>query len=168
MGGLWRWFKHLGWDAADTRRHLDTAALARVQARVQASELRHSGEIRVCVEGGLPLSYLRKRLPARARALMLFSKLRVWDTKDNNGVLIYMLMADHAIEVVADRGLARRVPPGTWDTLVQAMRENFRAGRFEAGLLQAVDAVDGLLVAHYALTEGQRNPNELPDPVWLL
>jgi uncharacterized membrane protein len=168
MRGLWRWFKHLGWDAADTRRHLDAAALARVQARVQASELRHSGEIRVCVEGGLPLSYLRKGLPARARALMLFSKLRVWDTEHNNGVLIYLQMADHAIELVADRGLANRVPPGTWDSLVQAMGAHFRAGQFEAGLLQAVDAVDGLLLQHFPLAAGERNANELPDAVWVL
>ena len=165
LSRLPRLFKHRWWDEADTRRVLPTDALARVQARVQASEARHSGEIRVCVEGGLPLSYLWQGLPARARAVTLFGKLRVWDTEHNNGVLIYLLLADRAIEVVADRGLARRVPAETWSTLLAGMREAFRAGQFEAGLLQAVDAVDALLLQYFPLAEGEANPNELPDGV---
>jgi uncharacterized membrane protein len=97
----------------------------------------------------------------------MFGKLRVWDTEQNNGVLIYLLLAEHAIEVVADRGLARAVPPETWQQLVAGMREAFRAGRFEDGLAQAVDRVDALLVAHFPLAAGQANPNELPDAAHL-
>ncbi len=151
------------WDERDAQRVLPAEALARLQARVAAGERRHSGEIRIVVEAGLPLSYVWQRLPARARAVTLFGKQRVWDTEHNNGVLIYLLLAEHAIEVVADRGLARRVDAATWQTLVTHMREAFRAGRFEDGLMQAVDAVDGLLLQHFALAEGQANPNELPD-----
>jgi uncharacterized membrane protein len=98
----------------------------------------------------------------------MFGKLRVWDTEQNNGVLIYLLLAEHAIEVVADRGLARAVPPETWQQLVAGMREAFRAGRLEDGLAQAVDRVDALLVAHFPLAADQANPNELPDAASLL
>lgn len=161
-----RWlriFKHRWLDETDTARALGDAALARLEERVAASERRHSGEIRVSVEAGLPLSYLWRGAAPRQRAIALFGKLRVWDTEANNGVLIYLLLAEHAIEIVADRGLARHVPQAHWDALVGGMREAFRAGRFEAGLAQAVDAVDAMLVRHFPLAEGQHNPNELPD-----
>jgi uncharacterized membrane protein len=161
-----RWtriLKHRWLDETDTARALDAAALQRLEARVAASERRHSGEIRLCVEAGLPLSYLWRGATPRERALAMFGKLRVWDTEANNGVLIYLLLAEHAIEIVADRGLARQVPQAHWDAVVGGMREAFRAGRFEAGLEQAVDAVDAMLARHFPLAEGQRNPNELPD-----
>ncbi|KPF54546.1 hypothetical protein D621_09400 [beta proteobacterium AAP51] len=160
---LARLFKHRWLDEADARRALGPEALARLQARVAASEARHSGEIRLSVEAGLPWSYLWNDLSARDRAVTLFGKLRVWDTEHNNGVLIYLLLAEHAIEIVADRGLARRVPQAQWDQLIAGMREAFRAGRFEDGLAQAIDAVDGLLAQHFPLAPGQANPNELSD-----
>ena len=93
----------------------------------------------------------------------MFGKLRVWDTENNNGVLIYLLLAERAIEIVADRGLTRHVSQLHWDTLVGGMREAFRAGHFETGLAQAIDAVDALLVRHFPLAAGEANPNELPD-----
>ena len=112
---------------------------------------------------GLPLSYLWRDAPARERAIMMFAKLRVWDTEHDNGVLIYLLLADHAIEIVADRGLDRRVAAGTWQAMAQQMSAAFKAGRFEDGLAQAVDRVDALLQQHFPLADGERNPNELPD-----
>ncbi len=161
-----RWLrilKHRWTDETDAARALSPEALARLEQRVAASERRHSGEIRLCVEAGLPLSYLWRDATPRQRAITMFGKLRVWDTEHNNGVLIYLLLAEHAIEIVADRGLTRVVPPETWGQMVAGMREAFRAGRFEDGLAQAVDAVDALLAQHFALAEGQANPNELPD-----
>jgi uncharacterized membrane protein len=163
-----RWLrilKHRWLDETDAARALGAPALQRLQARVAASEKLHSGEIRISVEAGLPMSYLWQRLRARDRAIMLFGKLRVWDTEHNNGVLIYLLLAEHAIEIVADRGLARQVPQAHWDALVSGMSGDFRAGRFEEGLTQAVDAVGNLLQRHYPLAAGQANPNELPDDV---
>ncbi len=94
----------------------------------------------------------------------MFGKLRVWDTEHNNGVLIYLLLAEHAIEIVADRGLARHVPQAQWDALLAGMQSAFRAGRFEEGLAQAIDAVHALLLQHFPLAEGQANPNELAGP----
>jgi uncharacterized membrane protein len=158
-----RFLRHRWMDDGDTRRALGDAALSRLEARVQASEKLHSGEIRLLVEAGLPLSYLWKGLPARARAVTMFGKLRVWDTEHNNGVLIYLLLADHAIEIVADRGLARHVPQAHWDSVLAGMREAFRAGHFEQGLLLAIDRVDEMLRHHFPLAPGQLNPNELPD-----
>ena len=158
-----RLLRHRWLDESDTHRALPAEAASRIAAQVKASERRHSGEIRICLEAGLPLSYLWKGLRARDRAITLFGKLRVWDTEANNGVLIYVLLADHAMEIVADRGLSRHVPPAEWARIVQSMREPFRAGRYEAGLAEAIQAVDALLVQHFPLAEGQRNPNELPD-----
>jgi uncharacterized membrane protein len=160
---LLRILRHRWFDETDARRALGQAALDRIALKVQASEQRHHGEIRVCVEAGLPMSYLLRGATARERAVALFGKLRVWDTEDNNGVLIYLLLAEHAIEIVADRGVSRHVPKDHWAGIVGAMREEFRAGRFEAGVLQAVDAVEAVLVQHHAAIAGRANPNELPD-----
>jgi uncharacterized membrane protein len=134
-----------------------------LRQRVAASERRHSGEIRVCVEAGLPLSYLWRGSSARDRAITMFGKLRVWDTAHNNGVLIYLLLAEHAIEIVADRGLNEHVAAAHWQPIVAGMREAFRARRYEDGLNAAVDAVDALLAQHFALAPGEPSANELPD-----
>lgn len=160
---LARLLRHRWWDEADARRVLPAAAIARIEARVHESERQHTGEVRVVVEPGLPLSYLWRGRPARERAIRLFGKLGVWDTEHNNGVLIYLLLAEHAIEVVADRGIDARVDPAVWRTLVDALRADLRAGKFEAGLLAAVDAVGALLAQHFPIAAGQPRRNELPD-----
>jgi uncharacterized membrane protein len=167
--GHWitRLLKHRRLDEADAKRLLGDGALERIKARVAASEARHSGEIRVCIEAGLPLSYIRREARVRERAVMMFGKLRVWDTEHNNGVLIYLLLAEHAIEIVADRGLSRRVDAAQWQAIAAAMAQAFRSGQFEAGLNQAIDAVDALLTQHFALAPGETNPNELPDAPYL-
>ena len=163
--GHWvaRLLKHRRFDERDAQRLLGAGALQRIEARVTGSELRHSGEIRVCVEAGLPWSYLRRGATPRERAVAMFGKLRVWDTEHNNGVLIYLLIAEHAIEIVADRGLARRVDAAAWQQITTTMKAAFQRGEFEAGLNRAVDAVDALLREHFALAPGETNPNELTD-----
>jgi uncharacterized membrane protein len=163
MNRLLRILRHRTFDETDTRRAIGPAVAQRLQQRVHASERRHSGEIRVCVEAGLPLSYLWRGLAARDRAITMFGKLRVWDTEHNNGVLIYLLLAEHAIEIVADRGLNRHVNAEQWAAIVATMRDAFRAGRHEEGLSAAIDAVDALLLRHFPLPAGAANPNELAD-----
>lgn len=158
-----RTLRHLWLDADDAHRALDDAALDRLQKRVAQSERLHSGEVRVCVEAALPWSYLRRDATPRERAITMFGKLRVWDTEHNNGVLIYLLLAEHAIEIVADRGLARRVPQAEWDRLTAGMAEAFRDRRYEEGLGRAIDAVEGLLIRHFPIAEGAERANELPD-----
>ena len=161
-----RWLrilKHRWLDEGDARRALGAQSLERLRARIAQSETTHSGEIRLCIEAGLPLSYLWRDATPRERALALFGKLRVWDTEHNNGVLIYLLLAEHRIEIVADRGLAHKVDAARWRDLADGMAAAFRERRFEAGLAQAIDGVDAALREHFALAAGAANPNELPD-----
>ena len=160
---LARLLRHRWIDEAHVRRMLSADALERLTQRVAASERRHSGEVRICIEAGLPLSYLWRGAPARERAVMLFGKLRVWDTEHNNGVLIYLLMAEHAIEIVADRGIDARVSAQDWAAMAQRMGTAFRDGRFEDGLTQALEEMSALLVKHFPLAEGEPDRNELPD-----
>ena len=160
---LARLIKHRLFDEDDAQRLLGKDALARIEARVGSSEKRQSGEIRVVVEAGLPLSYLRRNATPRDRAVKLFGKLGVWDTERNNGVLIYLLLAEHAIEIVADRGLNRRVDAAEWAQIAASMQGAFQNGDFEGGLLRAVDAVDALLVRHFARQASDGDVNELPD-----
>lgn len=160
LARIWR---HRWTDEAAVRRVLPADLLQRLTRRVGASERRHSGEIRICVEAGLPMSYLWRHASARERAVMLFGKLRVWDTAHNNGVLIYLLLAEHAIEIVADRGIDAHVDDAEWTAMTQRMSAAFRDGRFEDGLTQALEEVSALLVEHFPLAAGDADANELPD-----
>ncbi len=163
MNKINRWLRHSLKTPQSVNRAFPPAVLQRIQEAIAESEQTHSGEIRFAVEPALPWSYLRRNAPARERAEMVFAKLRVWDTEDNNGVLIYVELADHRIEIVADRGIARHVPNARWDEVSNMMREQFRAGEFEAGSIAAVRAVSAILAERFRLADGARNPNELPD-----
>ena len=168
-GNRWtRLLRHRWHDVRDARRALGDAGLQALQARVAASERAHTGEIRICVEAGLPVSYLWRGATARERAVTVFGKLRVWDTAQNNGVLIYLLLADHRIEIVADRGLNALVPQAQWSEVAARMAAAFRERRFTDGLVAAVDEVHALLVTHFPAEPGAVNPNELPDAVVLI
>lgn len=145
------------------RRAFPEETLTRIGRAIAESENSHSGEIRFAVEAALPLSYLRRDAPARERAAMMFAKLRVWDTDQNNGVLIYVELADHQIEIVVDRGIGRHVAAGQWTAIAASMRDSFQAGNFEAGALTGIHAVGALLSRHFPLATGERNRNELPD-----
>lgn len=162
-----RIFRHHWLDESATRRVIAPDMLQRLEQQVAASEQRHSGEVRICIEAGLPLSYLWTDAPtlkiARQRALDLFSQLRVWDTGANNGVLIYLLMAEHEIEIVADRGLNERLDPSVWPALMTRMSGAFRQAQYEEGLTNALGEVSALLVQHFPLSANEQNPNELPD-----
>ncbi|MBP6321465.1 MAG: TPM domain-containing protein [Giesbergeria sp.] len=142
------------------------ALLGQLTQAVATSEQRHSGQVRICIEAGLPASYIWRNASARERAIAMFSKLRVWDTEHNNGVLIYLLLAEHAIEIVADRGLARHVPQPVWETLASQLSAALRSGHTAEGLLQALADVSALLELHSpsdASTAEQPRRNELPD-----
>ena len=163
MNTLIRILKHRWLDEIDAQRALGTDTLHRIEERVAASERTHTGELRVCVEAGLPLSYLWRGASARERAIAMFGKLRVWDTEGNNGVLIYLLLAERRIEIVADRGITQRVPEGTWQDISNAMGAAFKCGDYAGGLLDAVDRVGALLAQHFPADAPGLNPNELLD-----
>ena len=164
-------FRHRWLDVSDCRRKLSADMLNRLQKRVAASENRHSGEIRICIEAGLPTSYLWRyfwhktalRTVMRERAIMMFSKLRVWDTAHNNGVLIYLLLAERDIELVADRGINQFVNPAEWEAIVKSLSSALHEDRFEDGLTQALEEVSAILMRHFELKAGDKNPNELPN-----
>jgi uncharacterized membrane protein len=150
-------------DDADTRRAVPPDLLKRLENYVTASEARHTGEVRICVEAGMPSSYLWRDATPRARAIAMFGKLRVWDTEHNNGVLIYLLLAERAIELVADRGLNAHVSAAQWHAVTQRLALALKAQRFEEGLTQALQEVSALLVQHYPLQEGAVRSNGLPN-----
>ncbi len=174
---LMRVLRHRWFDESDARRAVPPALSEQLRRRVHASEQRHTGEVRICVEGGLPTSYLWRHWRdgesmadiVRQRALMQFSKLRVWDTDDNNGVLIYVLLAEHAIELVADRGMHRLVPASEWQAIVARLSDALKSGNFEDGLTRALEEVTAVLVAHFpqdsdvAAADAAPHPNQLPD-----
>lgn len=172
MNKLLRILKHRWRDRADTLRAVPDDMAARLARRVAASELRHTGEVRLCVEAALPTSYLWRiqathplKAVVRQRALAWFGRLRVWDTECNNGVLIYLLLAEHAIEFVADRALAQRVSAAQWQGIVDRLGAHLHEGAFEDGLTQALEEVSALLVEHFPAEPGAQSANELADAV---
>jgi uncharacterized membrane protein len=160
---LQRVLRHRWMDDADTRRAVPPELLKRLEHYVTASEARHTGEVRICVEAGMPSSYLWRDATPRMRAIALFGKLRVWDTEHNNGVLIYLLLAECAIEVVADRGLNAQIGAAQWQAITAQLAAALKAQRFEEGLTHALQEVSALLVAHYPLQAGSVRSNGLPN-----
>ena len=158
-----RWLRHWFTTPQAVRRAFPEDGLARIREAIAATEATHSGEIRFAIEPALPWSYLRRGAPVRQRAVMIFSKLRVWDTEYNNGVLLYVELADHGVEIVADRGIARRVPQGEWQAICASLREHFQRGAFEQGVTQAIARIGAQLTEHFPLQPGDKNPNELSD-----
>jgi uncharacterized membrane protein len=139
---------------------------ARLEQAIEVSERSHAGEVRLVLEAGMnPLEVLQGRT-TRDRAQELFSALGVWDTEDNTGVLVYLQMVDHRIEIVADRGISRRVPQSEWDAICRRMEAAFRSGRFEPGVLEAIGEITELLDRNFPA--GTHNPDELPDRVVVL
>lgn len=135
--------------------------LLTIEQAIKTSESTHVGEIRFVVEGALDGMPLFKGQSARERAIEVFSQLRVWDTEHNNGVLIYLLLADRAVEIVADRGLHAKVGAQAWEKICRQMETTLQQANYEGGVISGVQAVTQHLVAHFpASGEGQ---NELPD-----
>ena len=166
MSSWTRWCRHLWLDADDVRRYLPKDSLQRLEARVQQSETRHRGELRVCVEGGLGWAGLRADFHTHARAVALFSQLRVWDTEHNNGVLIYLCLAERRIEILADRGISSQVDPAVWQAMVQSLSRHVKPGNFEAGLIETIDQVGQWMKQLYPVCDRHPdNPDELPNAV---
>lgn len=153
--------RHLLMTPWQLRRAFAPRTLDAIQTEIAASERSHAGQVRFAVEGSLPRIELLRQQSARERALEVFSLLRVWDTEQNNGVLVYLLLADRDVEIVADRGMAARVGAHEWESICHVMEEAFRQERFEEGALEGIRAVTRLMVEHFP-ANGERG-NELPD-----
>lgn len=137
------------------------AVLGRIEQAIKRGEAAHSGQVRFVVEGALDGRPLFRNQPARARALDVFSHLRIWDTAHNNGVLIYLLLADRDVEIVADRGIDAKVSGEGWEKICRAMEAEFASGQFERGVIAGIEAVSRELAQHFP--PGASHANELPD-----
>lgn len=156
-----RLLRHLVGEDLAVRRAFPSDALRRIEAEIAAQELRHGGELRFAVEGGLSPGMVLRGVRARQRGEELFSSLRIWDTRQNNGVLIYLLLADRALEIIADRGIHERVGDAEWAAICAGMQRDFASGDFERGVLSGVRAIGELLARHFPRQAD--DANELPD-----
>ena len=159
--GIKRIGRHLLEHHWRVRRIFTPSVLAAIEAAIKGSEATHSGQIRFVVEGALDGAPLFRNQSARERALDIFSRLRIWDTAHNNGVLIYLLLADRDFEIVADRGIDAKVGAADWEKICVEMESDFKAGNFERGVIKGIEAVSRLMAMHFPAERGGRN--ELPD-----
>ena len=153
--------KHLVEHRWRVRRIFPPEVLAAIERTIKAGEATHSGQVRFVVEGALDGKPLFRNQSARERALDVFSQLRIWDTAHNNGVLIYLLLADRDVEIVADRGIDVKVGAAGWEKICKEMETDFRAGNFAGGVIKGIQAVSKQLAAHFPKQGG--GENELPD-----
>ena len=158
---LARFWRHAAMSPFRARRSFPAATLDALQSRIAGAEKRHGGEIRLVIEAELTTAQLWREMTSRERARQVFAEQGVWNTANNNGVLIYLLLADRRVEVVADRGIDARVEPAQWEAVCRMMESHFREGRFDDGAAAGIDAVSDLLASHFPAT-GER-PNELED-----
>lgn len=158
MQRLWRHLLFFPWRL---RQQFTQPVLQAIELAIKDSETRHSGQIRVTVEANLSLISLLRGVTSRSRAQELFTQLRVWDTEQNNGVLIYLLLAEHRVEIVADRGFQTIVTPPMWQGICEHIQQGLRQGDFEVAVCTGIRDMDALLASHFPLTEARSN--ELPD-----
>ena len=163
---LRRFWRHALMNPITARRSFSPLVLDAIGKEVSEQEKRHRGEIKFIVEADLTTGQLWRELGSRDRARELFAQHGVWNTEENTGVLIYILLADHRVEVVADRGITARVPETQWREICGTMEGHFRAGRFQEGGIAGVKAVSDVLALHFP-ARGD-NPNELPDRPMLI
>ena len=159
--GIKRIGKHLlahNWRA---RRIFPAEVLKTIERTIKAGEATHSGQVRFVVEGALDGKPLFRNQSARERALEVFSHLRIWDTAHNNGVLIYLLLADRDVEIIADRGIDAKMGAAGWEKICKMMEDDFKAGNFSGGVIKGIQSVSRELAAHFP--KRGRGPNELPD-----
>ena len=156
-----RILSHLLQSRHRVRRAFPAASLDRIEAAIRDAERAHNGEIRFAVEAALPWAELVSGQSARDRAIEVFSQLHVWDTEHNNGILIYLLLADRDVEIVADRGVNARLTQDAWELICHEMEAHFRRAEFEAGVLTGIRAVAAHLRTHYPKSSEDRN--EMPD-----
>jgi len=166
MHMLTRWFKNLTTTPFALRRHFPPAALTAIDTAIAASEQSHRAEIRCAVEASLSIGNLLTAMDSKARAIEVFSMLRMWDTAENNGVLLYMLLAEHKIEIVADRGFSSCVTDAEWMSICAELEQAFAAGKYEDGTLAALDRISALARQHFPAGNG--DSNELPNRTVLL
>jgi uncharacterized membrane protein len=161
-----RFIRHITTTRWSTRRQFSTAVRDAIEKAIGDCEALHGGEIRFVIETAFDVPELWHGVSARQRALQLFGQFGVWDTANNNGVLIYVLMADRGVEIIADRGITAFVAPHEWQAVCRQMEQHFRAGRFREGSIAGIEGVGALLGRHFPGKAA--SDNELPNQPVLL
>ncbi|ABO60159.1 MULTISPECIES: TPM domain-containing protein [Burkholderiaceae] len=153
--------RHLLTTHGQVRAAFPRDTLIAIEKAIKACDAEHVGEVRFAIEGALHSAVLFNGQSARERAIEVFSQLRVWDTEHNNGVMIYVLLADRDVEIVADRGVHAKVGAQEWQAICHTMEEAFRQGAYRDGAISGIQATAQLLKRHFP---AHRNTaNELPD-----
>ena len=165
-GELARSWAHLRNDSRSVRRVFDDELLGRIEAAITSSERAHSAEVRVAIESSLPIGQVWRGRTPRERALEVFGALGVWDTAANNGVLLYVLWADRAVEIVADRAAAAAIPQARWNEVCATMASACRDGDVARGTMAAIARIDQLLIEAFPAVDG--DTDELPNRPTLL
>ena len=161
-----RMARHLAMTPARVRRTFPVATLHAIERAIGTAECSHAGQLRFAVEGALDCAPLLHGQPARERAIDLFAQLRIWDTEHNNGVLIYLLLADRVVEIIADRGIAKHIAAHEWQRICRRMESAFSRGQYEQGAQDGIKDVAQMLARHFPPQE--QGGNELPDQPLLL
>lgn len=156
---LKRLARHLFIWPAIVKRYFPKDSMRRIEHAIAASEVTHFGEICFVVESNLHAFDIFRKKSAKKRAIEIFSQFHVWDTAQNNGVLIYLLLADHDFEILADRGIHHLVGNDGWEEISHEMERYFRKGDFELGVLHGVTKISGHLDKHFP--SDADNVNEL-------
>ena len=163
----YRFWRHLSTDHGRVRRAFSKADLARIESAIAEGEQHHRGQVQFAVEPSLPLGRVWKHMPPRERALEVFGQLRTWDTEENCGVLVYLLMADRDVEIVADRGIHRAVGDEVWTAVCRRMETAFGEGQFADGVVAGLREINALLATHFPRS-GAGGTNELSNRPVLL
>ena len=161
-----RILKHLCTTGLHLRSRFPRETLEAIEQEIAKSEALHNGELRFAIETALDLPPLLHGLSSHQRAFDVFSRLRVWDTEMNSGVLIYLLLVDHKVEIVADRGIAEKVDQADWELVCREMERAFSAGDFKGGAIVGVQSISAMLAQHFP--PETRNPDELPNKPYIL
>lgn len=156
-GTMTRLWRHFVTDRGDVHRAFPREDFDRIQRAIADGETRHAGQVCFAIEAALPLPRVWRRMRPRVRALEVFGLLRIWDTEANDGVLLYILLADHAVEIVADRGIHARVGDAAWQTICHRIEAACRDGRFAEGAEQGIVAISALLAQHSPRSGPGRN-----------
>ncbi len=170
MNKFSRALRHLSTTRYSGKKAFPCATLTAIQQTIAEGESLHRAEIRLIVEPSLELSAILAGVSSRQRAHELFSQYQIWDTEENAGILIYIELADHQVEIIADRGIARLVPPADWCAVCKTMTDGFAQGNYHDSVLNGLQQMNTLLHKYFPEGESSQSPqaNQLPNHPILL
>lgn len=171
MNRLTRTLRHLATNRRTGNKAFPVETLKAIQSAIAEGETQHRAEVRLIVEPALDLAASWNGMTSRQRARELFTLYGIWDTEENCGVLIYINLADHQVEIIADRGIARCVPPEGWQAVCRTMTDGFAQRMYHDSAIAGLKQLNALLRTHFPETASQATEtpsNQLSDKPILL